>query len=119
MKILSRLITTQRNKKDSLIDDRRSAKRYEIPIKLSYYERATKRQGETLTKNICRTGLRFPVNAKIPKGSILDLRIEDPYGAASILSKAVVVWAQEFVTGDDDKDVIYEAGVKLLKRKLF
>lgn len=119
MKILSRLLHIERNKEKSFTDDRRSAKRYEIPIKLSYYERATKRQGETLTKNICRTGLRFPVNAKIPKGSILDLRIEDPYGAASILSKAVVVWAQEFVTGDDDKDVIYEAGVKLLKRKLF
>ena len=119
MKILSRLITVQKNKKNSLIDDRRSLKRYEIPIKLSYYDPATKRQGETLTKNICRTGLRFSVNAKVPKGSILDLRIEDPYGAASILSKAKVVWAQGFVTGDDAKDVIYEAGVKLLKRKIF
>ncbi|MBU4311401.1 MAG: PilZ domain-containing protein [Candidatus Omnitrophica bacterium] len=119
MKILSRLLNTEKNKDDSFLDDRRFGKRYDVPLKLDYYDPATKQQGEALTKNICSRGLRFPVSAKIPKGSILDLKIEDPYSAASILSKARVVWTHEFVTGDDAEDVIYETGVKLLKRKIF
>ncbi len=119
MKILSRLLNTEKNKNDPFLDDRRSGKRYDIPLKLNYYDPATKQQGEALTKNICRTGLRFPVGAKIPKGSILDLKIEDPYSAASILSKAKVMWTHEFATGDDAEDMIYETGVRLLKRKIF
>lgn len=119
MKILSRLLNTEKNKKDSFLDERRSVKRYDIPLKLSYYDPDTKQQGEALTKNICRTGLRFPISTKIPRGSILDLKIEDPYSAASILSKAKVVWTHEFVTGDDAEDVVYEAGVKLLKNRIF
>ena len=119
MKILARFLNTEKTKESFFPDSRRSVKRYDIPLKVSYHDPATKQQEETLTKNICSNGLRFPVNNKIPKDSILDLKIEDPYSTALILSKAKVIWTEKFVTGDDAEDVVYETGVILLKNKIF
>ena len=72
-----------------------------------------------MTKNISRSGLRLPLTTKIPKGTILDLRIEDPYGNTPVSLKGKIVWAKEFVAGDDAEDVIYEAGVELIKKPLY
>ena len=104
---------------ETFVNDRRRVKRYDIPLKLTYWDPITNFRGETLTKNICKTGLRFQVNTKIPKNTVLDLNIEDPYSNVLITSKAKVIWLEKFVTGDDAEDVIYEAGVKLLKNRLY
>lgn len=119
MKILSKLSNTKKGTENSFPDNRRSAKRYDILLKVSYCDPVTKQQVETFAKNICSKGLRFPVKTKIPKNSILDLKIEDPYSPALILSKAKVIWTQKFVTGDDAEDMVYETGVMLLKNKIF
>lgn len=116
MKLLSRFFKINRR---TFIGDRRTTKRYEIPLKIDYRDPLTGSQGQGLTKNICNRGLRFPVATKIAKGSILDLKIEDPNSAKSISTKAKVVWAEEFITGDDAEDVIYEAGVVFLKKRLY
>ena len=119
MKILSRLFEIRKNKEETFINDRRRIKRYDIPLKLNYCDPITKCQGESLTKNISRAGLRFPVNTKVPKGTMLDLKIEDPYSKALINSRAKVIWMEKFITGDDAEDVIYEVGVRLLKKRLY
>lgn len=119
MKILSKLFETKGREENNFINDRRGTKRYDVPLKLSYSDPAMNWRGESLTRNISRSGLRFPVSAKIPKGYMLDLKIEDPNSKALISSKAKVVWAEEFVTGDDAEDVIYEVGVRLLKKHLY
>src|SRR3989338_4174303 len=118
MKILPRLFD-KRSEGEGFANDRRIVKRYDVPLKLTYFDPATKCKGEALTRNICRTGLRFPVSTKIPKGSIVELAIEGPYGDALISSKAKVIWMEKFITGDNAEDVIYEGGVKLLKNRLF
>ena len=99
----------------TFINDRRITKRYDIPLKLTYCVASANCHGETLTKNICSTGLRFPVNTKIPKNTLLDLRIEDPYGNMQIASKAKVIWLGK----EDAEDITYEIGVKLLKKRLY
>lgn len=119
MKILSRFLEPRKEETSPFINDSRRAKRYEIPLKLNYCDPVTKSSGESLTKNICRNGLRFPVNTKFPKGTVLDLDIEDPYSKALIFSKAKVVWMKEFITGDDAGRMIYEIGVKLFKKRLY
>ena len=103
----------------NFINDRRRTKRYDIPLKLTYCDPITNCRGEALTRNICRAGIRFPVDTKIAKGAILDVRIEDPYSNASISSKLEVIWLEEFITGGDAEDVIYEAGARLLKGRLY
>ncbi|MBU4342550.1 MAG: PilZ domain-containing protein [Candidatus Omnitrophica bacterium] len=100
-------------------NDHREIKRYDLSLKLNYYDPLTNSKGEALTKNICKNGLRFPVHSKIPKGALLDLNIEDPFSEKLIRSKAKVVWAEEYVTGDDAEDAGYEVGVKLLKKLLY
>ena len=119
MKILTRFFELTKNAKEAFASDRRIAKRYELLLKLSYSDLTTKSRSEVLTTNISRSGLRFPSTAKIPKGTILDLRVEDPYGNAPVSLKGKVVWAKEFVTGDDAEDVICEAGVELIKKSIY
>lgn len=100
-------------------DDRRALKRYELPLKISYCDPVTKSRCESLTKNISRSGLRFSVNSNLPKGSVLDLKIEDPYSDRPISSKAKIMWLEKFIAGDDAGDIIYEVGVRLLKKRLW
>lgn len=119
MKLLSRLFEVIKKEGESFVNDRRSTKRYEVPVKLNYFDPFTKIHGEALTRNISKHGLRFPVNSKIPRGTLLDLVIEDPHGNASLASKAKVMWAERFITGDDADDMFYEIGVRLFKKMLY
>lgn len=120
MKFLSKLFEVTKKEVEDFINDRRAAKRYEVPLKLNYNcVPIANCRGEALTRNISKAGLRFPVNMKIPKGLLLDLLIEDPYTHSRISSKAKVVWSEEFITGDDAEDISYEVGVRLLKKRLF
>lgn len=102
-----------------MTNDRRLTKRYDLPLKLNYYDPIAMRESESLARNISKTGLRFPVSTKIPKGTTLDLKIEDPYGNPPVSSKAKIVWVQEFTSGDDAEALVYEVGVKLLKKRLW
>ncbi|MFH1854213.1 MAG: PilZ domain-containing protein [Candidatus Omnitrophota bacterium] len=119
MKLLSRLFELTKKEEDRLVNDRRDLKRYEVPLKLNYLDPLTKIHGESLSRNISRSGLRFSVSFKIPRGTMLDLVIEDPHNSASITSKAKVMWTEGFITGDDADDVLYEVGVRLLKKRLY
>ncbi|NQV04432.1 MAG: PilZ domain-containing protein [Candidatus Omnitrophica bacterium] len=119
MKTILNVLNLIKKGKGPSIDDRRSQKRYDLRLKLKYCDPATKHQGEILSKNISKNGLRFPLNTGISKGTTLDLEIEDPYSSTFIPSKAKIVWVKEFITGDDADDVTYEAGARLVKKVLF
>ena len=119
MRLLSRLFEFTKKEKENFANDRRVSKRYGIPLKLSYSNPLTKIHGESISKDISRHGLRFPVSTKIPRGTALDLIIEDPYSSVPIASKAKVTWAEKFVTGDDADDTFYEIGVRLFKKGLY
>jgi len=106
-------------KTKSFSNNRRDAKRYELPLKLTYLDPVTNRHEETLAKNICKNGLRFKVNAKMQKGTHLNLKIEDPFSISFIFSDAEIMWADEFVTGDEVEDISHEVGVRLLKKRLY
>lgn len=119
MKILPKLFKKIKRESKSPVNDRRQVKRYDVPLKIDYFDPRTNLRGESLTKNISKNGLRFPVTAKIAKGTMLDMKIEDPHSNALIDSKAKVIWADDFITGDDANDMIYEVGVRLLKKLLY
>ncbi|MFH1478743.1 MAG: PilZ domain-containing protein [Candidatus Omnitrophota bacterium] len=119
MKIISRIFNLQQKELKAFANDRRDTKRYEIPLKLTYKDPENDLTGESMTKNISRTGLRFPVIKKIPKGASLKLKIEDPNTSKFISSPAKVVWVEEFAAEDNAEKTIYEIGVKLPKKKLF
>ena len=119
MKLLSRLFEFTRKERDIFVNDRREAKRYGIPLKLNYLDPLTKIHGESISRDISKHGIRFPVSSLIPKGTALELVIEDPYSNTSIASKAKVSWAEKFVAGDDAEDTFYEIGVRLLKKGLY
>lgn len=106
-------------KERDFVNDRRESKRYDILLKLDYSYPETKWSGESLTKNISSHGLRFPVNSKIPKGSLLNINIEDPNSERSLSLKGRVAWLEEFSGEDDSGAVRYETGVDLLKKRLF
>jgi hypothetical protein len=117
--MFSKFLDILKRETKTFINDCRLSKRYELPLKLNYYDPLTKREGESLAKNISSTGLRFSVATKIPKGTMLDLRIEDPWSNTQISSRAKIIWMEEFITKDDAEGLIYEVGVKLLKKKLW
>ncbi len=117
MRIPSRLFKTKREER--FVDDRRSAKRYDALLKLKYFDPESDSRGESITKNISRNGLRFPVDKKIQKGHTVELEIEDPNSNGSLSSKAKVMWFEELTARDDAEDPAYEIGVKLLKKRLF
>jgi hypothetical protein len=119
MNSLSKIFGILKSRTGSLVNDHRASKRYDLPLKLNYYDPIAKCRRESLTKNISRVGLRFPIIAKIPKGTVLDLKIEDPYSNAQISSKAKIIWTEEFTTGDDAGSLAYEVGVKLLRKRLW
>lgn len=119
MKIFSRFFDVIKNEAGPFINDLRRMKRYALPLRLNYYDPVAKCERQSLTRNISRTGLRFPVAKRFPKGTVLDLKIEDPYGNTPITSKAKIIWSQEFITGDNAEDLVYEVGVRLLKKRLW
>lgn len=119
MKFLSKLFKVIKKEEVPFINDNRASKRYDVPLKLNYSYAVSKICGESLSSNISRHGLRFPVSARIPRGEMLDLIIENPYSSSYIKSKAKVMWAEEFTTGDDAGDILYEIGVRLFKKRLF
>jgi len=98
---------------DSFINDRRLAKRYDMLVKLNYYNPLTKEKKEAITKNISSSGLRFPVEGKLAKDTIMDLNIEDPNSDKYLSRKGKVVWIEDFACGNT------EVGVKLLNKKIF
>lgn len=117
MALLTKLF--KKEKIPDFINDRRFSKRYDVLLKLNYYDPMTKAQGISLSKNVSRSGARFPVDVKFPKNTILDLKIEDPNSQKSIASKAKVVWIEEFVYGDNAEGTRYEIGVKLINSRIF
>jgi len=119
MRSLLRFFKNIKKEGEVFINDRRASKRYDVPLKLNYSCAVNKVRGEALSRNISRHGLRFPVNSRIPRGAMLDLVIENPYGDSRVKSKAKVMWAEEFVAGDDAGESIYEIGVRLFKKRLF
>ncbi len=118
MKMLS-IFRMKKESDESFINDRRHSKRYDILLKLNYSEPVTSSTGESLTKNICKNGLRFPTEKSIPRDSILTICIEDPYGNNPIRSKARVIWTEEFATGEDSDNIVYEVGAQLIKRHVY
>jgi len=119
MKTLLNIFSLIKKGKGPSVDDRRSQKRYDLQLKLKYSNPVTKHHGEILSKNISKNGLRFPLDAGIPKGTTLDMEIEDPYSNTFTPSKAKIVWVKEFITGDDADDVTYEAGARLVKKDIY
>lgn len=101
------------------VNDRRKSKRYGIMLKLNYTYPETKSSGESFTKNISSRGLRFPVDSRIPKGSLLNIKVEDPNGDRLLSLKSRVAWLEEFSGEDVSGAVRYETGVSLLKNRLF
>ena len=107
-------------KKDpDFINDRRRAKRYDMILKLNYFDPVTNSPGETLTKNISKNGLRFPVNSRLPKGTLLDIKIEDPNSSKFLSLKGKITWLKEFPGEKNAEAVRYETGVNLLRKSIF
>lgn len=88
-------------------------------LKLNYFEPVSQCHGESFTKNISKRGLRFPVNSKLAKGSILEMQVEDPNADRLLSFEGEVVWSGELVGSDDIDSTRYEIGVNLLKNRLF
>jgi len=106
-------------KEPDFINDRRESRRYDIMLKLNYSCRDMKCSGESLTKNISKSGLRFPVSSRIARGAVMDIKVEDPNSDRLLLLKGRIAWLEEF-TGENDSDAVrYETGVRLLKKRLF
>ncbi|MFA4991482.1 MAG: PilZ domain-containing protein [Candidatus Omnitrophota bacterium] len=119
MKILHKLFETGKAKEKTFMNDRRQFKRYDLLLKLVYSDPEASSQSESMTKDISKAGLRFPVSAKLRKGALLDLRIEDPNSDKLLASKAKVVWSDEFGDSDDAQGARYEVGVQLLNKRLY
>ncbi|OIO34157.1 MAG: hypothetical protein AUJ70_01750 [Candidatus Omnitrophica bacterium CG1_02_40_15] len=114
------LYTFLHHKKESdFVNDRRKSKRYDIMLKLNYSYPETRYTGESFTKNISENGLRFPVNLRIAKGALMDIKIEDPNSGKYLSLRGKVRWLEEFSGEDDSGAVRYETGINLLKKRLF
>ncbi|MBU1061792.1 MAG: PilZ domain-containing protein [Candidatus Omnitrophica bacterium] len=119
MKVLTGLFGLNKKEIGTFANDRRREKRYALSLKLNYSNPVTNFNGDSLTKNICKSGLRFPIDKKVPSGTIMDLMVESLYSNALVPLKAEVIWAEEFIAEDDAGDVICEVGVRLVKKKLY
>ncbi len=116
---LFKVLGVKSNRVEGFTGDRRVFKRYEIPLKVTYFEPLTRLEGSTLSRNISSSGIRLPIKTKLPRGTLLNLLVEDPISERSISAKGKVIWVEEFITGDNAEGVRYETGVKLLKKRLF
>lgn len=101
------------------MNDRRQTKRYELMLKLAYFDPVAKTWLESCTRNISRNGLMFPVNSRLTKGSLLDIKVEDPNSDKFFLLKGKVAWLEESIASEDAEMAAYETGVNLLKKRLF
>jgi|GEM_PF-1121055 len=98
--------------------ERRLSKRYNLPLKVHYYDPIQKCNIQTYARNFSKFGLSFNMSNRIPEGTVLTLKIEDPWSDRPISAKAKIVRLVEFVTGNDAEGLVYEVGLKLLKQRL-
>jgi len=78
-------------------------------MSVRYKDQATgKINGISLSKDLCRDGLKVASNEPIARGTILDLEIDIPDDPKSVYSVGEVVWTK--VLEGDPKS--YEHGVK-------
>jgi len=117
MKLFKKIF--ENKKKQDFINDRRESKRYDIALKLNYSDSEARRAGESVTKNISVNGIRFSANTKFLGGSLLDIKVEDPNSDKYLSFKGRVAWIKEFAGKEELPSFRYEAGVRLLKNRLF
>jgi len=117
MKLINKMLRIKNS--PDFINDRRDSKRYDIMLKLDYQDIMTGLISESLTKNISKNGLRFPVSSKLAKGSILGIKVEDPFSDKLLPRKGMVTWLEEFPGEEDAGSAKYEIGVNILHKGLF
>lgn len=109
-----RIIIKKRDKKVA-IRERRRARRYPSKIKVAYgLKSATPTPGfESTSKNLSGSGISFPVDKAIKRGTRLDIWLHLPDGYPPILVSGKVAWT---ATSDPSlPESEQDAGIKLAK----
>lgn len=100
------------------MEERRKYVRLDASIKVRYKVKVLKGpevRHEPLSKNIGGGGIRFPVEGRLKKGSILELGIDLPDGARPIKAVGQVVWLEKVPIGEAAKKDYFETGTKFIR----
>ncbi len=92
--------------------DRRKFKRFDAYMSIKFKAHGDRHlQGMSLSKDLCRDGLRINSTSVIQEGQLLDLEINIPDDPKTIHTAGRVMWARPSV-GENQG---YDHGVKLLE----
>ena len=90
--------------------ERRKFMRFNASVDVRYSVPGMAIEGLSLSKDVSREGMGFPVNRMMPIGTPLELELNIPGKIAPVFARAEVAWVKELAERAD-----FDAGVKVLK----
>lgn len=96
------------------MEERRKFMRFSASVDVRYSAPGMAIEGSSLSKDVSREGMGFPVNRIMPIGTPLDLEINIPGEIAPIFAGAEVAWVKRSSERGN-----FDAGVKVVKMDLF
>ena len=98
------------------MEEKRKYVRLDASIKVSYrILKGPEVRHEALSRNIGGGGIRFPVEERLKKDSLLELEIDLPNGAGPIEALGQVVWREELLTKGEGKKEHFDVGMKFVR----
>ncbi len=94
--------------------ERRKFMRFNASVDVRYSAPGMAIEGSSLSRDVSREGMGFPVNRIMPIGTPLELEVNIPGKVAPIFAHVEVAWVKESVERGD-----FNAGVKVVKMDPF
>lgn len=96
------------------MEDRRKFMRFPVSVQVDYADSREGIKGSSVSKDVSREGIGFPVNRQMAKGTLIELQISIPGEVNPVSASGEVVWAKESVRGED-----FDTGIKMVKIEPF
>ena len=94
--------------------ERRKFIRFSIPVDVKYGAPVEGIEGLSMSRDVSREGIGFPMNKQMARGTMLELKIGIPGELAPIIARGEVAWVKESSEKAD-----FDAGVKVVKMNPF
>lgn len=96
------------------MEDRRKFMRFSVPVDVKYGAPVEGIEGLSMSRDVSREGVGFPVNRQMVRGTMLELEINIPGEFIPVIARGEVAWVKESAERGD-----FDAGVKVVKMDPF
>ena len=94
--------------------ERRKFMRFSVPVDVKYGAPVEDIEGLSMSRDVSREGISFPVNKQMVRGTMVELEMDVPGEIAPIFAQGEVAWVKESAERGD-----FDAGLKVARMNPF